>query len=186
MDDSTPPIPPGLFDSVEEDGPFPRCLRCRADFIETGRSYFISKEFARGDCVLEYAICEQCRDEVSVELSEESRQHVQRLLEEEVDWDQRFERIYGATDISAWLGNCLFCHSLPDDQRGYGISGLFLNGLPMPGPFPAMICGNCAERMQSVLSKKTRDFWDRFSKEYFPGPPADLVDIPSPHMPALF
>lgn len=186
MDDPTPPIPPGLFDSVEKDGPFARCLRCRADFIETGRTYFISKEFARGDCILEYAICDHCREEVAVELSEESRASVQRLLEEEVDWEGRLDRISGASDISAWLGSCLFCDAPPDDQLGYGISGLFLNGKALPGPFPAMICGSCAERMQQGLSRKTRDFWDRFSKDYFPGPPADIVDVPSPHMPAMF
>jgi len=170
MDDPVPPIPPGLFDSVEQDGPFHRCLRCRADFIETGRAYFISKEFARGDCVLEYAICDHCREEISVELSEESRASVQKLLEEDVDWEARLGRIHDANDISAWLGNCLFCNSLPDDNRGYGISGLFLNGRPLPGPFPAMICGNCAERIiETSLGIDVVDGTAAFNTFYQPG-----------------
>jgi hypothetical protein len=131
-------------------------------------------------------MCEGCRQQFSTELSAKSRQRVQGLMEEEVDWDGRLERIAAARDLGPWIDHCLFCHAPRDEQSGYALSGIFAAGRLLPGPLPAIICAACAGRIQQQMSRQTRDFWDRFSREHFPGPPADLVDVPAPHWPAIF
>jgi hypothetical protein len=186
MNDDSLNIPSGLFDSVETGEPFRECIHCHCDLAESGRLYLVSKEIVRGECVLEYAICDECRDELSNELSEESRSRIMKLLEEEIDWQERFERTAGASEIGAWIDSCIFCGAPRDDEKGYGLAGIFLAGHLLPGPLPQIVCSECAERLQQQLSKKTRDFWDRFSEEHFPGPPAELLDLPAPHVPAIF
>jgi hypothetical protein len=186
FNDSFIEMPEGLFDSVETGEPFRECIHCHCDLAASGRLYLVSKEIVHGECVLEYAICEQCRDELSDELSEESKERIQQMLEEGVDWQARFERTMEASEIDPFIETCIFCGAPRDEEKGYGLSGIFLGGQLFPGPLPAIICANCSERIQQLLSKKTRDFWDRFSEEHFPGPPADFVDLPSPHVPAVF
>ena len=185
-DESFIEMPEGLFDSVETGEPFRECIHCHCDLVASGRMYLVSKEIVRGECVLEYALCDQCRDELSGELSEESRERIQQMLEEGVDWQSRIERTMGASGIDAWIDSCIFCGAPRDEEKGYGLSAIFIGGHLFPGPLPAIICGACSERLQQQLSKKTRDFWDRFSEEHFPGPPADFVDLPSPQVPAIF
>jgi len=186
MDDDSLKMPEGLFDSVETGEAFRECIHCHCDLAESGRFYLVSKEMVRGECVLEYAICDECREEFSTELSEESRERIQSMLEDDVDWQGRFERTAGAGEIGPWIDSCIFCGAPRDEEKGYGLSGVFLGGRLFPGPLPAIVCGECSERLQQQLSKKTRDFWDRFSEEHFPGPPADLLDLPAPHVPAVF
>ena len=47
-----------------------------------------------------------------------------------------------------------------------------------------LVCGPCIESMNGLVSKKTRDVWDRFVQENFPGVPSDFEPIPS--QPAFF
>jgi hypothetical protein len=42
-----------------------------------------------------------------------------------------------------------------------------------------MICDKCEQSMAGLVSKKTRDAWDRFIEEHFDGPPGVESDLPS-------
>ena len=178
------------FLSAETDRPFDRCIACALPLVETGEPWTVAKEFVRGECVFEYAICQPCRDRLAAEMSEESRANVARFLASEIDWTARLERLRdlpGDSPLDPWLDHCAACGAGAAAVDSHGIAALFLpGGLIARGPLPIMLCGACSERVQGVLSKKTRDVWDRFVAEHFPGPPADLANLPTTHLPVIF
>jgi hypothetical protein len=75
--------------SEETGEPFSHCLRCRIPLLEVAQPWLVNKEMIREECVLEYAICQSCRDEVTDQLSEESKESVRQFLEREIDWEKR-------------------------------------------------------------------------------------------------
>ncbi len=62
--------------SEETGEAFSHCLCCKLPLVEIAEPWRVNKEFARGECVLEYAICQPCRDFVTDQLSEESKEAV--------------------------------------------------------------------------------------------------------------
>ena len=42
-------------------------------------------------------------------------------------------------------------------------------------PYPLMVCSDCEQAAQKLLSKSTRDQWDKFIFDNFDGPPADAL-----------
>ena len=58
--------------SEESGGAFTHCLCCKVPLVEIDAPWLVNKEFVRGECVLEYAICQPCRDRVTEELAEDS------------------------------------------------------------------------------------------------------------------
>ena len=47
------------------------------------------------------------------------------------------------------------------------------------------ICGLCMEEMNELVSTKTRESWDRFVDENFPGVPADFEAFPVSNAPSF-
>ena len=43
----------------------------------------------------------------------------------------------------------------------------------------AMVCIDCMEEMHEILSEETRQTWDRFREENFPGVPSDFEPFPA-------
>ncbi len=75
--------------SVETGEAFSHCIRCELPLLEIDVPWLVNKEMVRGECVLEYAICLPCRDWVTAQLSEKSKEFVRELLERAIDWEAR-------------------------------------------------------------------------------------------------
>ena len=100
----------------EETGlPFSHCVGCRLPLLEIDAPWLVNKDYHRGECVLEYAVCQPCRDSVSARLSEESKAAVRGFLEREIDWEARlaeFMAMHGS-------GSPFFhLHRLPECRAG--------------------------------------------------------------------
>lgn len=160
--------------SEETGRPFSHCLRCRFPLLEIDGPWLVNKEFQNGECVLEYAVCQTCRDEVTDQLSEESKESVRQFLEHEIDWEKRMREFMLARDPAERFEACISCRVPREELKGYGLSALFDSGGSLvEGPLPLLICQPCIGRMTASLSEQSREVWRRFLADHFPGPPSE-------------
>lgn len=169
-DAELPPIPKELYSEYEE-RPFRSCTRCGESLAEFPEGYKISKVFKNGEAIFEYALCFHCLEGMMEESSEESRERLMQF---------QMERM--REDVEG-LQDCALCENTrsslekPEFALVAGCQGM--------GVIEShMICIHCMEDMSALVSKKTRDSWNRFVEENFPGVPADFVPAPSDGTPA--
>jgi len=172
--------------SVEIGGEFERCTKCACQLAATGQPWIVNKEWHRGECVMEYALCQSCREGMQASISAESLRFVQSFFESHIDPMRFFEHIGADEDPAALIESCFACGELREVAEGFGISAMFRGpGTLEIGPLPVLMCSQCSAKLESGLSKQTRESWQRFVEENFPGPPG--LDEPVPHrMPAIF
>lgn len=182
------PNPPHDFPSMLDDAwicsetgeAFSHCIHCSLPLEETAVQWLVNKEYQGDECVLEYAICSRCRDEITRELSDESRAEVRRFLETEIDWPARLSAFMMMSDTRERFENCVKCDAPRTGLAGFGVSSLFDSGGELTvGPLPLMVCDACIRQMTSRLSECSRQVWARFLAEHFDGPPGD-VDFMGP------
>ncbi len=160
--------------SDETGEPFTHCLCCKVPLVEIDAPWLVNKEFARGECVLEYAICQPCRDHVTDQLSEESKESVRMFLEKEIDWEARMKEFMLSHDLTERFDACIACRTPRGNLDGFGLSALFdSGGSVVAGPLPLLICQPCIARMTAPLPEKSREVWRKFLADHFTGPPND-------------
>ena len=62
-----PKLSPWLL-SDETGEPFRHCVHCRMPLDEIDAPWLVNKEYRHGECVLEYAICQPCREAAAAEI----------------------------------------------------------------------------------------------------------------------
>lgn len=165
--------------SEETGTSFTHCIRCNFPLLEIDAPWLINKDFTKGECLLEYAICQPCRDIVSEQISEESKKAVRDFLETEISWDQRIADFASDPDPASRFSHCIACESERSDSTGFAISALFdSSGQIDLGPLPLLLCHTCSERMTENLSEQTKGLWDEFMENYFDGPPSSAKPHP--------
>ncbi|MES2982562.1 MAG: hypothetical protein V4727_09640, partial [Verrucomicrobiota bacterium] len=70
------------FESIETGKPFVSCKICQNSLSTASKSWVVNKHYHRKECVLEYAICDQCRDDVAGSFSEASKKIFEDLSKE--------------------------------------------------------------------------------------------------------
>jgi hypothetical protein len=157
----------------EETGlPFSHCIHCQVPLLEIDAPWLVNKDYFRGECVLEYAICQPCRDRIATRISEDSKAAVRQFLEHEIDWAARLAEFMQMPDLSERFSKCIACRVPRTQMEGYGISVLFDSGGKLvSGPLPLLICRSCIGRMTALLSEESRGVWRQFVEEHFCGPP---------------
>lgn len=164
------PIPPELY-SFYEDRPFRICTRCGEGLYDFKHGYRVSKIYKGDEVIFEYALCTPCLQNIMDESSEESRQRL---------YDFQMERQRQVTGFD----ECALCDRLEEAAQvmEYGLVGICLG----EGVVEAnKICGLCMEEMNELVSKKTRESWNRFVEENFPGVPADFEPFPVRSSPSI-
>jgi len=157
-DDESPPIPKDLHSEYEE-RPFAHCTRCGETLPDDENGFQISKAYKRGECVMEYALCDHCRVAMMEEFSDESKTRLAQFQDDHVNLDRGLE-------------TCSVCGAsrAGGDLEDFVITGV-CSGISLL--HSVMICGQCGDDIQGVISVKTRDTWRRFVNENFPGPPSE-------------
>jgi hypothetical protein len=166
--------------SEETGKPFHQCVSCRLPLHEIDAPWLVNKDYHRGECVLEYAICQPCRDQVTAEIDEPSKAAVRGFLENEIDWEARLAEFMTAHDPQERFASCIACRMPRGLMEGYGVSALFdSGGKPVMGPLPLLICRSCVSRMTEHLSDSARETWKRFLLNHFEAPfdPDDFDDL---------
>ena len=136
---------------------------------------------------MEMAICEDCRDKISEELSKDSMMRINAFVEERCDWEQRFEdsQDWDPEDLEQWLGNCVLLKTPASECKEYQIAAVCRGGLMSIDLLPILISGAASEEMQKLMSKKTRDRLGEMVEDFF-GMPSEFADGPSSYSPTVF
>ena len=173
------PDPYADFHSAETGEPFRDCISCGLDLDhDPDLSYLVAKSYRRGECIFEYAICDDCRSNMAQEFSSESRQALSRFFQEQVNLRDRSILLAIGDEPALWIEKCASCETFRNQLESYSLGGLLLGRNMIYDPYPLCLCGKCEEKIQELLSQKTRGIWDDFVDTHFDGPPAGVEDLP--------
>jgi len=163
MDDER--LIPQILHSEYEECPFSGCTMCGEALRDVDEGFQISKVFRRGECVFEYALCMPCRDRMAEDFSEDSVAAMEKFHEENIEAGHGLEE-------------CACCHRESKEwpQAEYSLVAACLHDALLDG---IMVCIDCTEAMQGLLSKQTKDRRDRFIEENFPCAPDETAPVPS-------
>lgn len=171
------------FNSLETGKPFTHCCACDCQLSEAGM-HVINKSYAAGECVFELAMCMECREDMNAKLSEESRVAMFDFMHDRADMEQREQELGTDSTTLDYLKSCITCKANSHELTNYSTGAMFSHDELIKGPFPMLICSACEERLAETISDETRDVWDKFIGEHFPGPPSELK-LPSGNKPLL-
>jgi len=163
---------PHVLHSFYEERAFVTCTRCGESLKEFAEGFRISKSFKGDEVILESAMCMPCLTAMMEETSEESK----RRLEE---FHEKHHR-----DVSGF-DECALCENTLTEVQGeeFNLVGV-CQGEDMLDS--ALICFDCQEAMNEIISEETRRTWDRFRQENFPGVPSDFEPMPNRPAPIPF
>jgi hypothetical protein len=172
------PNPYADFHSAETGQPFQDCISCGLKLEDPDLPYLVSKSFRRGECIFEYAICDDCRSSMAQEFSKVSRAKLAEFFEHRVKVKKRSAFLAFGLTPAPWIERCAACQTPRAAVESYSIGGVLLGSEMLFDPYPLCLCGKCEEEIQDSLSQKTRGMWDDFVDTHFDGPPADVEDLP--------
>ncbi|MES2997054.1 MAG: hypothetical protein V4733_09625 [Verrucomicrobiota bacterium] len=165
--------------STETGKPFQHCVHCRFPLLETEVPWLVNKHYRRGECIIEYAICQTCRDEIAAGFSDESKAAIREFLETHIDWPKRLADFMRLDDPRQRLDACVKCELPRGEATEFAISGVFdEGGILMEGALPLMLCGGCTREMANALSPASRAAWQDFIVQHFAGPASDASGFP--------
>ncbi|RLS51110.1 MAG: hypothetical protein DWH91_19905 [Planctomycetota bacterium] len=195
------PIPP-LFHSAYSGAAFEFCIDCESPLAPSGIVYSVQKFVVANETVFELAICNQCRTALYLQFSEESRAAIQGYIDQHsrpqplvivLPHDTEANAETQQVDVESLdsLQACVLCQTHKSQLHRYAMVGLFIGDELMVMnrneshiPIPCLICDRCNRGMEKLLSKATRDEWNRFIEDHFSGPPGIELD-PTHELPLL-
>lgn len=168
---------PNEFHSLETDETFKNCCDCNCELLDSAQMYMVQKCFSKDECVMEFALCHNCKEKLDEQISGESKEAIYDFLFDHAEMVEPPED-YSFDDAMQQIQECLTCGKERKDCEGYTYSGLFVGTHLVPGPLPMMICDDCQSTMSENMSDHTKDVKDKFYADNFPGPPSE-VDMPT-------
>jgi len=170
---------PKIFHSFFHEGMFPSCNVCDKGLLQEGVSYFIEKAYQKREVAFEYAMCDECRMAMGEELSLESMMNLANYFMEHGDLLARREHLIANFDnnIKPWINECLFTGKLRSECESYQICAECEGTNLIVSFLPFMISEDAVEDIQKLISKKTRESFDKFIRDVL-NPPVDFKDIP--------
>ena len=166
------------FDSVETSKPFETCKVCDQLLPRVADSWVVNKHYHRSECIMEYAVCENCRDEVSGKFSEDSKAAIRNFLENGINWEQRMTEWMLLQNPVGRLDACVACRTPREEMEGFTISAQFRhNGTLIDGALPLLMCSNCVAQVTASLSSESRKVWQDFISWHFEGPDSEDIDL---------
>ena len=166
------------FASVETDRPFETCKVCEQLLPLAADTWVVNKHYHREECILEYAVCEKCRSEVSGNFSEESKASVRDFLENGINWETRITDWSELEKPEQRLDFCVACRTPGFLADGFTISAQFRqDGSIIDGALPLMMCSDCVGEVTSRLSPESKQVWQQFISDHFEGPDSEDIDL---------
>lgn len=152
---------PKLFFNTVKDLPFSNCNKCNRFLLDNGVEYMIEKVLIPNDVLYEFAICSKCIMTIQQKISKESLKNMQQFSESELN--NRIQKIdhlvnENYDEIKKQL-------SIQTPQFSYENCNImaFFKGRSLIEDYPPVCVSTQAlEKMQDVLSKKTKDSFDDF------------------------
>lgn len=178
---------PSQFHSLYHEGPFSNCIDCNRDLIADDCYYGIERVFRGTEPIAEMAICLDCREKITEELSKDSIQRINAFVEERFDMEMRYEasQSWDGQDIKQWLDKCILLKTPAEECKDYQIAAVCRGKLMSIDVLPIMISGAATEEMQKLMSKKTRDRLGEMVDDFF-GMPSEFADGPESFSPTIW
>ena len=175
---------PKLFWSEYSEAPFAHCIDCKCELRECDY-YLVQKCYVGTEPVFEFAVCGTCRTNVSSQCSNETNRAINAFLLKSLSRrESEFEELTNLNDaLHKCMDQCIICSRRRLQCHRYTIGGLchqldLVVQRRSQAQSPLMICQECEASMSELVSKKTRDRWDRFIEENFDGPPGVDLELP--------
>ena len=147
--------------------------------------FIVNKSYVGEECVFELALCSDCREKMHAKLSEESRVAMFDFMHDNVDMESRKNELGTESKTEDYLATCITCHQPRETTQSYTLGAMFTGAELIKGPFPMLMCSTCEETLGETISDETRNMWDRFIADHFPGPPSE-IKLPSGNKPSFF
>lgn len=178
---------PKQFHSLYHEGMFSNCVDCNRELLSGECLYWIERVFRGTEPICEMAMCMDCREKLSQDLSEDSLMRINAYVEERFDMEARFEASldWPDDDVSRWLDHCVFNKKPAKECRNYQVAGLCMGENLSLDMLPIMVSEEAVEEMQKLMSKKTRDRLGDMVQDFF-GMPSEFADGPESYRPLLW
>ena len=177
LDTYSVPIPT-CFHSIELGGPFKSCTICKCDLLNSDKDYYIEKVFRDANVEFEYAICENCKSELSGKVSMKSMMNIGNYFMKNFDMESRIAMINNFDNsIIPWIERCIFKGIARSNCRDYQLSSQCHNDQLIVSILPFMVSFEATKEIQETISKETKENFDKFVKEVL-NPPSTLKDLP--------
>ena len=181
---------PSFFYSYDTDAPFTDCTFCNKP-LERFNKYGVEKVFKqnkvlnKAEIVYEYAVCWGCASEMGTEISEDSKRAITKLFAEHNDnLTMKLEYLHTTEkyNIASWIERCSLTGKETRLCEEYAVSGVIENNQLVFEHSPMVVSDEFMQRLQSVLSKETKDTFDGLRDKMLDGTPSleDLIFSPTP------
>jgi hypothetical protein len=155
---------PELFYRTDTGKKHNKCVMCEDDLLGYEFGYVIEKAFQRNketgyfETLFEYAICKECQQKISGELSQESILNMQRYFISEL-----------FPDVESRLRNCMVKGDPISTMKEYQVGGQFKKDqMILSDTFPYAIGETAIHEIQELLSEKTKGFMKKFKELILP------------------
>lgn len=180
---------PKFFYEFETEEPFKHCSLCNKELGESDK-YAVekvmkqNKHLNKAEIVYEYAMCWDCAAGMGDEISEESKDSIVNLYQEhsenvmmKLDYLHRTEKY----NIESWMERCTFTGKETRLCGEYSVSGIIENNQLLFEHSPVVVSDDFMEKMQDVLSEKTKEFLDGLKDELIDSPSEfnDIINSPT-------
>lgn len=179
------PIPrlhtlPARFHSVETGAPFTHCHDCKQSLEACEDGFVVQKAYARGEVILELALCNDCNDKLQNSYSTESRDRIWNFYLDHADLPGRLRKFSAIPvgDEGPWIDHCMTCSTARASLDEYVVAAQVFEGDLVYGETPMMICSGCMDKIVEMLSEESRESYDRWMDRVSPAAPELEGDRP--------
>ena len=151
---------PQVFYSGEKNAPFSHCEICHANLLQHNCEYLIEKTLkSSGEIIMEYAICNDCKEKIISTLSENSILHVAVYFNKHVNVTYRtvrlFEEFNGSVDN--WINKCVLKNIPLNECETYQLCCQCAGDKMVVSHLPMMISGEAITEMNEIISTETKE-----------------------------
>ena len=176
---------PDMFLNSDTKGPIDKCIDCEYPVLEGDRYYMIEKVFKRyvelmtTEVLFEYAICQNCYENMKDSMSQESMQNLSAYMMQNTDFQKLQKRVEEQPDNPEyWLSHCLIKGTPKEEMKEFQMGACFKGDRLVTSFMPPFMIGDLAmEEMNELLSKETKDEMDGFMDDHFGVPPELRKDL---------
>lgn len=163
------PLPPLLLPD-EGEGDTHNCLLCGKTLSNSDEPYLMEKAYKQAvklkvrETLFSYTMCLPCAQDMTRQLSKESRQRINRYLQENI----RPFSYMGKEEMNVRLNECAFTGKMVWQMSEFQIMALCKRGQLYIGDWnddvspPLIMSGDTADALQQQMSQKTKDELDKF------------------------
>lgn len=156
------------------------CILCDDHLLSYKHGYVIEKAFKRNsqtkkfELVFEYALCTECQQSLSKEMSVKSMQNIQKFFQHHKGSIHSLSN--SDSDVQTRLNTCMITGEDLSKTEEYQIAGQFWqNSMIVFDSFPFALGETAVNEIQELLSDKTRGFSDKFKDLILPPDVRDKI-----------